>query len=212
MFVASDTGKILKQLTTGPGYSAEATLSRDGKRIVFTSLRDGDLDIYTMKSDGSGVKRLTKELGYDGGPFFSPDSRWIVYRAHHPTAPNEVARYKELLAQELVEPMQMDLYVMRADGSAQQQLTRLGGASFAPFFYPVDQRIIFASNFENPGTSQFELYSIRREGGAPERITYAGGFSSFPMFSPDGKKLVFASNRNAQQPREINVFLAEWAP
>lgn len=212
IFEASDAGKILKQLTTGSGYNAEATLSRDGKRIVFTSSRDGDLDIYTMKSDGSGVTRLTKNLGYDGGPFFSPDGRWIVYRAHHPTVPGEVARYKELLAQQLVEPMEMDLYVMRADGSDNRQITRLGGASFAPFFFLGGKRVIFASNYEHPGSSQFELYAINRDGSRIERITFTGGFNSFPTFSPDGKKLVFASSRNAKRGHEINIFIADWMP
>jgi len=212
IFEATDAGKIVKQLSTDPGYNAEATLSADGKRIVFTSSRDGDLDIYTMKADGKGVKRLTHELGYDGGPFFSPEGRWIVYRAHHPTAPNEVAHYKELLAQELVEPMQMDLYVMRDDGSENRQITLLGGASFAPFFFPDGKRVIFASNYEHPGSSQFELYAINRDGSRLERITFTGGFNSFPMFSPEGRKLVFASSRNAKQRREINIFIADWVP
>lgn len=212
LFSATDSGEIVKQLTAGPGYNAEATVSRDGKKIVFTSSRDGDLDIYSMHSDGSGVRRLTHELGYDGGPFYSPDGRWIVYRAHHPSEPAEIIRYRELLSQELVEPMKMELYVMRADGSARKQITRLGGASFAPFFFLDSQRIIFASNYENPGTSQIELYAVRRDGGQPERITFTGGFNSFPMFSPDGKRLVFASNRNAKQPREINIFIADWVP
>lgn len=212
LFTATDAGQILKQLTPGPGYNAEATISRDGKKIVFTSFREGDLDIYAMNSDGSGLKRLTRELGYDGGPFYSPDGKWIVYRAHHPAAAEDVARYRALLSQELVEPMKMDLFVMRADGSSRKQITRLGGASFAPFFFPDSKRIIFASNYENSGTSQFELYAISRDGGQPERITYSAGFNSFPMFSPDGKKLVFSSNRNAKQPREINIFIADWVP
>ena len=212
IFYATEAGEIMKQLTTGPGYNAEAMLSADGKKIVFTSLRDGDLDIYKMKADGSDVERLTRELGYDGGPFFSPDGEWIVYRAHHPTALEEVARYKSLLAQELVEPMTMDLYVMRADGSKQRQITRLGGASFAPSFFPDSRHIIFASNYESPGSSQFELYAVNREGKHPERITFVGGFNAFPVFSPDGKRIVFASNRNAKQPHEINIFIADWVP
>jgi Tol biopolymer transport system component len=212
IFYATDAGEILKQLTPGPGYNAEATLSADGKKIVFTSRREGDLDIYTMNADGSGVKRLTRELGYDGGPFFSPDGRWIVYRGHHPRAAEDVTRYKELLGQELVEPMLMDLYVMRADGSRQRQITRLGGASFAPFFFPDSRRIIFASNYENADSSQFELYAIDRDGTRLERLTFAGGFNSFPMFSPDGKKLVWASSRNAPRPREVNIFIADWVP
>jgi Tol biopolymer transport system component len=163
-----------------------------------------------MNPDGSGIKRLTHRLGYDGGPFFSPDGRWIVYRAHHPAAADEVARYKSLLAKDLVEPMQMDLYVMRADGSEQRQISNLGGASFAPFFFPDSQRIIFASNYQHPGTSEFELYAVNRDGSKLEPITFAGGFNVFPQFSPDGKRLVFASNRNVRQPHEINVFLADW--
>jgi TolB protein len=210
MYYATDDGKIVKELTTGPGYNAEATLSADGKKIVFTSSRDGDLDIYTMKADGTGVRRLTSTVGYDGGPFFSADGKWIVYRAHHPRSEEEIARYKSLLAQDLVEPSEMDLYVMRADGSGQRQITKLGGASFAPSFFPDSRRILFASNYEHPGTSQFELYAINRDGRGLERVTFAGGFNAFPQFSPDGKKLVFISNRNAKVPHEINVFLAEW--
>lgn len=209
---ATDRGDILKQLTTGPGYNAEATISRDGKRIVFTSSRNGDLEIYTMNADGSGPTRLTHEVGYDGGPSFSPDGRWIVYRAHHPTEDEEVARYKEFLSREFVEPMRMDLYLMRADGSGQRQITRLGGASFAPCFFPDGKRILFASNYENPGSSQFELYAVNRDGSRPERITFAGGFNSFAMFSPNGRRLVFASNRNAPRPHEINVLIADWVP
>lgn len=212
IYYATDGGKTIKSLTTGPGYNAEATLSTDGKKIVFTSSRDGDLDIYTMNVDGTEVRRLTDTLGYDGGPFFSPDGRWIVYRAHHPKTDQEIAHYKSLLAQGLVEPNEMDLYVMRADGSNQQQITRLPGASFAPSFFPDSQRIIFASNYEHPTTSQFELYTIGRDGSGLEGVTFAGGFNAFPQFSPDGKKLVFVSNRNAKVPHEINVFVADWVP
>lgn len=212
IYYATDDGKIVKPLTTGQGYNAEATLSMDGKRVVFTSSRDGDLDIYSMNVDGADVRRLTNTLGYDGGPFFSPDGNWIVYRAHHPKNGQEIARYKSLLAQGLVEPNEMDLYVMRADGSNQQQITKLAGASFAPSFFPDSQRIIFASNYEHPATSQFELYTIDRHGSSLERVTFAGGFNAFPQFSPDGKKLVFISNRNAKVPHEINVFIADWMP
>ncbi len=212
MYYATDEGKIEKPLTVAPGYNAETTLSADGKRMVFTSSREGDLDIYTMNADGTNVRRLTNTLGYDGGPFFSPDGKWIVYRAHHPTSPEEIARYKSLLAQDLVEPNEMDLWLMRDDGSDNHQITNLGGASFAPAFFTDNKRIIFSSNYEHAGSSQFELYAINSNGKNLERITYAGGFSAFPQFSPDGKKLVFISNRNAKAPHEINVFIADWLP
>jgi len=212
MYYAGDDGKIEKALTTGPGYNAEATLSADGRKIVFTSSRDGDLDIYTMDSDGSNVRRLTHTLGYDGGPFFSPDGKWIVYRAHHPESEDEKARYRALLARDLVSPNEIDLWIMRSDGAQQRQLTRLGGASFAPAFFPDSKRILFASNYEHSGSSQFELYAVHRDGSKLERITWAGGFNAFPQFSPDGKRVVFISNRNAKAPHEINVFIADWVP
>ncbi|HEV2196606.1 MAG TPA: hypothetical protein VGR55_13560 [Candidatus Acidoferrum sp.] len=212
MCYATDDGKIVKPLTNGPGYNAEATLSADGKKIVFTSSRDGDLEIYTMSADGTGAQRLTHTPGYDGGPFFSPDGEWIVYRAHHPMSEEEIARDKALLAQDLVAPNEMDLYVMHADGSDQRQITKLGGASFAPSFFPDSKRILFASNYEHPGSSQFELYAVNRDGSDLERVTFAGGFDAFPQFSPDGKKLVFISNRDAKAPHEINVFIADWVP
>jgi TolB protein len=212
IYYATDDGKIVKPLTAGPGYNAEATLSADGKKVVFTSSRDGDLDIYSMNVDGTEVRRLTNTLGYDGGPFFSPDGNWIVYRAHHPTSDQEIARDKSLLAQGLVEPNEMDLYVMRADGSDQRQITMLAGASFAPSFFRDSQHIIFASNYEHPTSSQFELYAIDRNGSALERVTFVGGFNAFPQFSPDGRKLVFISNRNGKVAHEINVFIADWVP
>lgn len=212
MYYATQDGKIVKPLTVGPGYNAEATVSADGKKIVFTSSRDGDLDIYTMNADGTGVRRLTYTPGYDGGPFFSPDSQWITYRAHHPATEEETARNKALLAQDLVAPNEMDLFVMRSDGSDQQQITKLGGASFAPSFFPDSKRILFASNYEHPGSSQFELYAVNRDGSSLERVTFAGGFNAFPQFSPDGKKLVLISNRNAKAAHEINVFIADWVP
>jgi TolB protein len=212
IYYAGSGGKIIKRLTNGPGYNAEATLSANGQKIVFTSARDGDLEIYTMNADGSGARRLTHTLGYDGGPFFSPDGQWIVYRAHHPRTELEIAKYKSLLAQGLVEPSQMDLWVMRADGSGQRQMTKLGGASFGPSFFPDSRRIIFASNCEHPDSSQFELYAVNRDGSSLERVTFAGGFSAFPQFSPDGRKLVFISNRNGKAPHEINVFIADWVP
>src|SRR5687767_1425391 len=122
LYTAGADGSGLKALTRTPGYDAEATISPDGKRIVFTSVRDGDLEIYSMKIDGSDVRRLTHEKGYDGGAFYSPDSRWIVYRAHHPKDPATLARYEKLLGDGLIEPRSLELFVMKADGSDRRQI------------------------------------------------------------------------------------------
>ncbi|MDX6558288.1 MAG: hypothetical protein QOF72_1337, partial [Blastocatellia bacterium] len=142
IFTANPDGSDLKQLTNAPGYDAETTITRDGKKLVFTSKRDGDLDIYTMDADGRNVKRLTNEVGYDGGPFWSYDGKQIVYRAYHPATEKDKADYLALLKQNLIRPTVLDIWVMNADGSHKRQVTNLNKASFAPYFFPDGKRII----------------------------------------------------------------------
>jgi len=203
-------GSGFQRLTDTPGYDAEATLSPDGKSIVFTSVRDGDLEIYTMAIDGSQVTRLTHEPGYDGGPFFSPDGKRIVYRRDVLPDDATLVRYTELLAQNLYRPGALEIWVMDRDGSNKRQVTKLGAASFAPFFHPDGKRIIFSSNHPNPRGRAFDLYMIGDDGNGLERITSEPTFDGFPMFSPDGKKLVFASNRGGKTPGETNLFVVDW--
>jgi len=210
IFTANLRGEDIVRLTATPGYDAEATVSPDGSRIVFTSVRDGDLDIYSMRLDGTDVRRLTSTLGYDGGAFFSPDSKRIVYRAFHPSDPAEVAHYKELLAQNLVEPSKLEIFVMDADGRNQRQVTTNGAANFAPFFHPDGRRIIFSSNVQDPERRRFDLFLINEDGTGLEQLSREGRFNSFPMFSPDGTKLVWVSDRGAKEKREFNIFLADW--
>jgi Tol biopolymer transport system component len=213
IYSAKPDGSDLRRLTNSPGYDAEATISRDGKKIVFTSMRNGDLDIYiyTMDADGTHVRQLTHELGYDGGPFFSYDGKKIVYRAEHPKTPAEVADYKSLLAQGLIRPGNLEIWVMDADGTHKHQVTHNGAANFAPFFHPDGKRIIFSSNQADPKNGRdFDLYIINEDGSGQERITFYPDFDAFPMFNSDGKKLVWASNRNGKAPHETNIFIADW--
>jgi Tol biopolymer transport system component len=202
------TGELVR-LTDTPGYDAEPTLSPDGRTIVFTSVRDGDLDIYTMNLDGGDVRRLTDTPGYDGGPFFGPEGERIVYRARHPHGA-ELADYQRLLAEDLVRPGRLEVYVMDADGSDQRQVTDLGCASFAPFFHPSGEQIIFSSNYPDVRSREFDLWLVGTDGTGLERVTWTGGFDGFPMFSPDGTRLVFGSNRHNGAPGETNVFVTEW--
>jgi Tol biopolymer transport system component len=163
-----------------------------------------------MSVDGRDLKRLTRTLGYDGGPFFSPDGKQIVYRAWHPQTAGDSADYRGLLAQNLVRPVRMEIWVMNADGSHQRQVTNLGGANFAPYFHPDGRRIVFASNHQNPRSRNFDLYLIGADGSGLEQITTSTEFDAFPMFSPDGRRLIWASNRHGSTPGETNIFIADW--
>lgn len=210
IYVANLQGEIIKKLTDSPGYDAEATVSPDGKMIVFTSDRSGDLELYIMDIDGKNVHQITSGLGYDGGAFFSPDSKKLVYRASRPTADEDIASYKQLLSEGLVAPTNMEIYTCNVDGSEQKQLTNLGKANWAPFYHPSGKKIIFSSNHKSTKGYDFNLFMINTDGTGLEQITNISNFNAFPMFSPDGKKLAFSSNRDNGGTRDTNVFIADW--
>jgi TolB protein len=202
------------RLTRTWGYDAEATVSPLGDRIVFTSSRSGDLELWTCDLDGSHATQVTDRLGYDGGGFFSHDGRWIVYRRtrFQTASTEEQDEYRALLRDWTVRPLALDIWMVRPDGSESHRVTDLGGASFAPFFFPDDKRIIFSSNYHDPNRPQleFDLFGVGLDGSDLERITTFRGFDSFPMFSPDGRWLAFASNRGAKRQGQTSLYLAEW--
>lgn len=210
IYMADLNGTITKQLTNSSGYDAEAVVSPDGKKIAFTSIRSGDLEIYTMDADGSNLKQITFGLGYDGGCFFSHDSKQLVFRSSRPKTDEAIKEYKDLLAQNLVAPSEMEIYTCNIDGSNLKQITNLGKANWAPYFHPTDKKIIFSSNHHSTRGYDFQLFMIDVNGENLQQITYESEFNAFPMFSPDGKKIVFSSNRMQSKPRETNVFIADW--
>jgi Tol biopolymer transport system component len=210
IFLATDAGKIEKRLTDAPGYDAEATVNGKKRTTVYTSLASGDLDLWTMRGDGSGKKQITRAPGYDGGGTFSRDGKKLVWRANYPKTPEEMARYKSLLADNLTAPMKMEIMVADAGGRNARAITNFGCASFAPTFTPDGKRILFASNKHDCDSRHFELYLINVDGTGLEQVTSFGGFTSFPEFSPDGQILVFCSDRDAKDRYEFNIFTARW--
>lgn len=209
LFSSKPDGSDVIRLTTNTAYDAEATLSPKGDKVVFTSTRNGDIDLFTMNSDGSDVRQITRDLGYDGGAFFSPDGSKLVFRASRPQTPEAIAEYKALLEQGLVKPTDMELFTCNTDGSDLRQVTKLGGANWAPFYHPDGKRILFCSNHLT-GAFPFNLFLIQDDGTGLEQVTFDQAFDSFPMFSPDGRYLIFASNRHNGGTRDTNVFVAEW--
>jgi hypothetical protein len=212
IFKANADGSSIVQLTSQPGYDAEATVCRKDGSIVFTSSRDGDLELYRMDANGGAVVRLTNTPGYDGGAFFNADCSKIVWRASRP-AGKDLEDYQQLLSEGLVRPTQLELYVANADGTDARQITYLNAAAFAPFFTPDGGRVLFSSNTGDPSGREFDIWAVNIDGTQLERITKTPGFDGFPMFSPDGKYLAFSSNR-ASRPGtyDTNVFVTEWVP
>ena len=198
----------MRQLTTARGYDAEGSYSPDGEWLVFSSMRDAYgralddkeqqmlaqnpsyfAEIYIMRADGSGQRRLTNVPGYDGGPFFTHDGSRIVWR-----------RFDEagLIA---------DVWSMKPDGTDAKQLTDFGSMSWAPYEHPSGQYIIFASN--KLGFENFELFIVDAEGTRePVRVTYSDGFDGLPVPSPDGTMLAWTSSRSGGAAGQL--FLAQW--
>ncbi len=208
IYAYSEKTGAMKRLTTAKGYDAEGSYSPDGQWIVFTSMRNAYdhplsdkekkqletdpswfAEIYIMKADGSGQTRLTNAPGYDGGPFFTPDGKHIVWR-----------RFDEsgLIA---------NVWLMNPDGTNQRQITDFGSMSWAPYMHPSGQYIIFASN--KLGFENFELFIVDTDGKKePVRVTYSDGFDGLPVPSPDGKQLAWTSTRSGGGQGQI--FLAQW--
>ena len=232
IFSMNVDGSDVKLLNSGKGRTTCGFFFPDGKRIIYASTHLANdacppapapdrskgyvwpiypaYEIFSANIDGSRPKRLTKNPGYDGGPFFSWDGTTIVYRAYHPKTKEELKEYESLLKQNLIKPTRAEIFTMSADGSNKRQLTNNGAANWAPFLHPNNRQIIFSSNVHDPERRSFSLYLINVDGTGIERVTYGARFDSFPMFSRDGNKLVFASTRNAKKSREFNIFIADW--
>ena len=215
IYTARPDGRDVRPLVEGPGYDAEGTVSPDGRFMIFTSTRSGDLELWRQDLATGDLLQLTDTPGYDGGAFFSPDSRRIVWRASRP-AGADLTGYQALLARDTVEPGALNLFVANIDGSDARQVTDLPGANWAPFFHPNGRQIIFATNqrsvSDGTGGRTFDLYLVNTDGTGLERVSFSDTFDAFPMFSPDGTRLVFASNRRADRARsrDTNLFVADW--
>ncbi len=208
IYEAGLDGSNPRRFTDSPGYDAEATWNPRGGALVFTSVRDGDLELYLMNEAGD-VRRLTHTPGYDGGAFFSPDGSEIVWRASRPQG-EALEDYKRLLGQGLVRPGALEIFLMKSDGTGARQLTSNGAANFAPTFHTDGNRIVYSSNASAKSPREFDLWMLDKRGGEPQRVTTAPGFDGFPHFSPDGRWMVWASNRANPESGETNLFIARW--
>tara|TARA_B100001175_G_scaffold316714_1_gene331381 strand:+ start:1277 stop:2338 length:1062 start_codon:yes stop_codon:yes gene_type:complete len=206
----------LKNLTNSEGYDAEATVHPIEEKIIFTSLRDGDIDLYEMNYDGTDLARLTNEFGYDGGAFYSPDGTQIVWRAWYPTNDEEKDKWLNNLNNSYIEAVPLDIYIANRNGKNKIRLTNNGATNWAPSWHPSGEYIVFSSNMDDwleehdSYGPNFELYMIEILTGKLHRLTFNDTFDSFPVFSNDGSKIVYSSNRSADNPRQTNIFISDF--
>ena len=191
--------ELTKQaITDNDVYDAECAFSPDGKLIVFCSMRDGDQDLYVMKSDGSGTVRLTSTPGYDGGPFFSPDGKRLVFRSD---------REGNNLLQVYVADLARDGEGNVTGLANERQLTN-EHLNWGPYFHPDGRHIVYATSAH--GHHNYEIYAMRDDGSQKTRITFKAGFDGLPVFSPDGKHLMWSSKRAPDNTTQI--FVARFTP
>ena len=210
VFRANADGSSPAKLTDSPGYDAEPGVCAKTGAIVFTSMRDGDLDLYRMDADGGHVERLTSIAGYDGNAVFDADCSHIAWHAWHPRG-KELEEYTKQLADHLVRPASLELWVANADGTDARRVTYLDAKSSGPSWYPADKRLLFASTFGGESARDVDLWAIDMDGTNLERVTTAPGPDGAPAFSPDGKWVVFSSARATQLGQnDANIFVAKW--
>ncbi len=194
LYTADSNGKPIRRLTTDPRhFSGDASISANGKLMIFTSTRPGNAELFSMRPDGSGRTQHTRDNSDHADASYSLDGNEVVFCQSYPKSPAEAG-----------------ISVMTADGRNVRHVTHLGGMNCNPCWAPDGEHIVFSSNNLNPYGKAFDLFMIKKDGTGLERITYGGGFNGFPVFTRDGKQIVFCSSRNATHPEDVNIFVADW--
>ena len=154
-----------RNLTHSPGVQDfEADWSPDGRRIAFTSERDGDGEIYTMTPDGSRVRQLTINDGpFDAEPNWSPDGRKIAFTSGRDAVD--------------ATPFQVEIYTMRANGDDQTRLTFDDLSDFLPSWSPDGRRIAFSSfrDATPENALDSEVFTMRADGSHLANLTQSVG-------------------------------------
>ena len=159
---------------------ASAAVPGVNGRIAFASDRDGDFEIYSMASDGTGLVRLTTSPGVDGGPDWSPDGDRLAFVSERDG--------------------NREIYVMDADGTNPVRLTTNPGVDAAPRWSPDGRRILFQTN----RAGNFEISVMNADGSNVQRVTRNAAADQSPAWSPTGEQAAFVSNRDG----DPEIFIA----
>lgn len=167
--VMPGSGVPLIRLTSDGVLNDAPRWSPDGKRIAYSSARDGSVDIFVAAADGSGAVNLTRNAAWDDYPAWSPDGSKIAFTSNRDGPFN--------------------LYVMNADGSGVRRLTRGNDWDTMPAWSPDGTRIAFASDRGDT----FQIYTMAADGSDVRRISNGARLDAFPAWSPDGKSIAYQS-------------------
>ncbi len=179
VYIINADGTGLKRVTTDPAADFDPSWSPDRKRIVYRH-QPGDVlstDIYTIQSDGSDARNLTKSKGVpDWGPAWSPDGRQIAWNSD----PDRRGVFRG--------------YLMHPDGSGVRPLGADVWVEY-PAWSPDGTRLAFMG--QTPaGTENYEIYVVGADGTGLRRLTHSAGPDGWPAWSPDGERVLFASVRD----------------
>lgn len=189
IYQANPDGSQCTALTHGKAYKAECAYSHDGSQIAFASNESGNMNLYIMHSDGSNIQQLTFDTqGYNGGPFFSPDSQTIIFRADY-----EKKNY-------------LQIYSLDIKSGTIKQLTQNQAVNWAPYWHPNGDVIVFTTSLH--GHTNYELYLLNIKTNALCRLTYHEGFDGLASFNNDGTQITWTSKRGFD--KTCQVFIADF--
>lgn len=204
IYLRGGSGRHLRNLTKRKkgveSDDSQPALSRDGRKIVFTSVQNGNQEIYLMKSDGTYKRRLTRHAAQDFAPTWSPDGRKIAFLSTR-------GRPRE-------EDRGQDIYWMNADGSGLKRLTseRLSPDIWGLSWSPDGRKIAFTVNLHQGGRSPIgpiSLHVMNVDGTGVKRLTKTFTNDIQPCFSPNGRKIVFRSDEGIGGSSDIHIINAD---
>lgn len=171
---------------------AEADFRASGQERRYAWDYDPEMDVYAYTESTGALTRLTDAHGYDAEASYSPDGEWIVFSSMR-DAYNRALTPEERKQLELDPSYFGEIYIMKADGSAQTRLTDAPGYDGGPFFSPDGTRIIWR-RFDEQGLIA-DIWTMNLDGSDQRQITDFGSMSWAPYYHPSGDYVLFSSNK-----------------